>query len=103
MYDRSRFYGRDGRDCPSGDWMDRIRGEADDCCKRGPTGATGPTRPGRAARFSRRTRSDGTARRNGRDRCHRTRRRAYRPDGTHWSYRFDRSYRNGLLRKVNYL
>lgn len=43
MYDRSRFYGRDGRDCPSGDWMDRIRGEADDCCKRGPTGATGPT------------------------------------------------------------
>ena len=45
MYDRSRFYGRDGRDCPSGDWMDRIRGEADDCCKRGPTGATGPTGP----------------------------------------------------------
>lgn len=40
MYDRSRFYGRDGRDCPSGDWMDRIRGDADDCCKRGPTGAT---------------------------------------------------------------
>ena len=45
MYDRSRFYGRDGRDCPSGDWMDRIRGDADDCCKRGPTGATGPTGP----------------------------------------------------------
>ncbi len=37
MYNRSQFGGRDGRDCSSGDWMDKVCG--DSCgCMRGPTG-----------------------------------------------------------------
>lgn len=44
MYNRSQFGGRDGRDCPSGDWMDKVCG--DSCgCMRGPTGPKGATGP----------------------------------------------------------
>lgn len=44
MYNRSQFGGRDGRDCSSGDWMDKVCG--DSCgCVRGPTGPKGATGP----------------------------------------------------------
>lgn len=102
MYDRSRFYGRDGRDCPSGDWMDRYAARRTTAASAGrPVQPAPPARPGRAVFAANAVRWDRAAQRA----------RPVPPDppaglpadGTHWSYRFDRSYRNGLLRKVNYL